>query len=316
MVSGEPGAGRPLLFGVDWGTTHLRAMLLGDGGTVLARRASALGVASVRDGAFADALAGLLEGWRRQGAPPLPILMCGMVGSRSGWREVPYAACPADAAAIAANLAEVASASGPAWIVGGLCLRGAGNAAHRDVMRGEETQLLGLPPATGPCTVVLPGTHCKWVKLDGGAIRRFRTYMTGELYALLCRHSTIGWAIGEAAEPADDAEGFALGVTMARHDADLARQLFAVRARGILDGLGGPALAACLSGLLIGSEILSARREFEATTLRLVASPGLAARYQSALAQLGIGGVEACDGEQAVARGLWNIWAASGKESS
>ncbi|MCH9780663.1 MAG: 2-dehydro-3-deoxygalactonokinase, partial [Alphaproteobacteria bacterium] len=94
--------GQPLdrWIAVDWGTTRLRAMLVTEGEresgshsddrapTLLEERSSAQGLASLANQgtqAFDDALATLIEGWQ-----PLPILMCGMVGSRQGWQEIPY----------------------------------------------------------------------------------------------------------------------------------------------------------------------------------------------------------------------------------
>src|SRR5690348_16245120 len=89
---GLPDATCAALIGVDWGTTHLRAYRIGNRGQALERRQSPRGISSLRDGEFARALDEIIGDWRQES---LPVLLCGMVSSRQGWREVPYTACPA-----------------------------------------------------------------------------------------------------------------------------------------------------------------------------------------------------------------------------
>src|SRR3546814_1787222 len=106
--------------------------------------------------------------------------MSGMIGSRQGWREVPYVACPAEPAEIAQGLERVDWGEGEAeaWIVPGLLDES--RPGQPDVMRGEEAQVLGalaaLPTAGG--LICLPGTHSKWVRVAEGVVQSFATYMT------------------------------------------------------------------------------------------------------------------------------------------
>ena len=61
-----------------------------------------------------------------------------------------------------------------------------------DVMRGEETQLVGAVAADEASVLaVLPGTHSKWARVDRGRVVDFTTYMTGELYGVLLSHSIL-----------------------------------------------------------------------------------------------------------------------------
>ena len=113
-----------------------------------------------------------------------------MVGSREGWVEAPYAACPAGADDIARAVIDVELGGGRrGHIVPGLCCEPQPGAV--DVMRGEETLVLGTGVA-GTRTGLLAGTHPKWVEMKGGRVARFATYFTGELYALLRHHSMVG----------------------------------------------------------------------------------------------------------------------------
>ena len=60
-----------------------------------------------------------------------------------------------------------------------------------DVMRGEETQLLGAlgVDAADDAVVCMPGTHSKWVRANGGTVERFATFMTGELFDVVSRRN-------------------------------------------------------------------------------------------------------------------------------
>ena len=204
------------LIALDWGSSALRAFLLGAGGHVLDARASADGASQVlgESATFARQLRSLIADWLADD-PGVPVVACGMVGSKHGWHEVPYAACPValDELHAGAVLAEDGDDL-RVWIVPGVyCARGQD---APDVMRGEETQVCGLvasaPQLATHCTVVLPGTHSKWVQLRGGRIETFATYMTGEVFALLRQHSVLGRLMQPA--PVFDEAAFGAGVRL------------------------------------------------------------------------------------------------------
>ncbi|RYF90336.1 MAG: 2-dehydro-3-deoxygalactonokinase, partial [Caulobacteraceae bacterium] len=197
-------SGAPLI-GVDWGTSNLRACLFGADGAVLERRGSDQGIQRIETSGHEAVLSDLVDGWLPAGERPR-ILMCGMIGSRQGWREAPYALCPAGLAEIAAALIRVETDWADVWIAPGLSILAADNRA--DVMRGEETQILGLAPESGEALVIAPGTHSKWAEVNAGRVSRFRTYLTGELYELLSRHSILA-RLMEGDAP--DGACFALG---------------------------------------------------------------------------------------------------------
>ena len=203
------------LIALDWGTTRLRAYRVGEGGRVLERRSRDAGILKVPDGDFAGTLAGTAGDWLAA-APTAPVIAAGMIGSRQGWSEVPYVPCPAGLEEIAAGLGRVALPDGRAvHLVPGLVLPTAAG-GFPDVMRGEETQILGLlaaaaPEATRRC-FVLPGTHSKWAWTEGRGIVRFATYMTGELFELTTKHGILG-RLMTTAEPIPEA--FARGIARA-----------------------------------------------------------------------------------------------------
>ena len=285
----QPLTMQPSLLAVDWGTSALRAALLAADGTVLAEHAAQRGLLSVPPGAWAAAFEAEFGAWRAA-HPGLPCLMAGMVGSRQGWVEAPYCACPAGLDDLAAQLCWLPAATahtGRLAIVPGLCTQAAG---LPDVMRGEETQVFGALRLLGLMgadwvTLVLPGTHSKWVTVQRGRITGFTTHMTGEVYALLRQQSILARGL-----PADDelwdAEAFEAGVASAAQAGGLLHHLFSVRTLGLFNRATGPALASRLSGLLIGEE-LRAQAPPAGQAVVLVGSPALTQRYQRALAQRG-----------------------------
>ena len=256
------------MIAVDWGTSSLRCYRLDAQGKIIESRASADGILSVPAGRFPDVLQRQTAGWNET-----PIVMSGMVGSRQGWQEAPYVQCPAGFDEIAARLVEVRRG---AWIVPGLACRD--RAGVPDVMRGEETQILGCG-AEG--TLCLPGTHSKWVEVKNGRIERFSTFMTGEVYAVLKQHSILGRMMEEGKA---DEGAFAQGVKRAGDEGGLLHHLFGVRTRGLMGELGAGAAASYLSGIVIGHELRAqGAREFG-----VLGTAELAALYQRAAALLGM----------------------------
>jgi 2-dehydro-3-deoxygalactonokinase len=180
--------------------------------------------------------------------------------------------------------------------VPGYCYRG--EDGDVDVMRGEETQLLGAQAlGQGDGWVVLPGTHSKWVLLRDGATERFFTFMTGELFAALAAGGTLAplIAAGDAAGRVDDG-AFAAGVAAARLRAPLSNALFGVRARVVAGVMPAAQARDFVSGLLIGAEFIAARELNAPASLTLLGSPALTVRYASAAALFGMA-VETSDAE-------------------
>ena len=295
------------LIALDWGTSSLRAHLLGEGGALIEERRQPWGLLHLPEGGFAAALQGVAGDWLAE-MPALPLIASGMVGSAQGWREAPYAACPADATALAAQLLRFEALPGVMLhIVPGVRLAG----PRPDVMRGEETQVMGLlalqPALVERAQLVMPGTHSKWVQVQAGRIVDFHTYMTGELFALLREHSILGRPAREAGGGQASDEAFDRGVAAVRAAGTAGATALLFSARALV--LGGQLRAVdsldYLSGLLVGEELRCALADEDTLEPVLVGDAALCARYRRALALFGRSAQTAIEG--AAAAGLWQI---------
>ncbi|HEX5078987.1 MAG TPA: 2-dehydro-3-deoxygalactonokinase [Geminicoccaceae bacterium] len=271
------------LIGIDWGTSSFRAHRIDAAGKVLETREAAAGILAVRNGDFEAVLTRETGAWRAA-EPGLPMVASGMITSRQGWLEVPYCPCPAGSAEIAAALMRHPDRP-ELHFVPGLSLVAEGGVP--DVMRGEETQIVGeVGDRPGRHLLVLPGTHSKWALAEHGLITWFATFMTGEVFAVLKEHSILGRLMhGESEDPT----AFERGLTAARDGkGGLLKRLFSARTLGLFDLLPATGIAAYLSGLLIGSEIEEALACLDAGStdieIRVIGGSQLARRYQDALA--------------------------------
>ncbi len=293
----EPGPSHGLgMIAIDWGTSSVRAWRLGPEGVAAEARAAPLGIMAVPDGDFAEAFTGLVGDWLAEGEGR--ALLSGMIGSRQGWREAPYLPCPADPALLAQQLLAVPFDGAEIRIVPGLV--GADASGVPEVMRGEETQLLGLAHAIGGTgTVCLPGTHSKWATLKEGAIVGSTTHMTGEVFAALRSHTILGRLMSG---PAGGGPAFADGVLRSGQPGGLLHHAFGARTLVLLDRMASDQAASYLSGLLIGHEVRSATEGLPAgAAVQLVGAAELCTHYGEALALLGF-----------VAHGPEGDWALAG----
>ena len=263
-----------------WGGKGLTAWLLGDGGEILDRTDSEIGLKSVPNRDFSGALRSACSSWLSRD-PHMPFVLSGMVGARGGWQEVAYAECPLDLDQLVASAARVSADGSPVMLLPGAIYRRPDG--HADVMRGEELQILGLATTLdiADAIVTIPGTHAKSAELQGGRLVRFRTYATGELFDLLIKNSLVG-ALAEGAD--FDRIAFGEGVARGCREA-LSHAIFAARASVLGDRMPPTSVASYLSGVLIGAE-LGDSPPVSAPRL-LLASGLLAERYGLALESLG-----------------------------
>jgi 2-dehydro-3-deoxygalactonokinase len=316
----------------DWGTTHFRLRAIDVERVAVAAEFRSLdGVATLagpsaphlRAGRYAAVLA---DGLRRLTAHlgetlrGAPVLISGMASSSIGWQQLPYAPLPLalDGSQLAwRELPAVESSLGPhrVILISGAC-------TDTDVMRGEETELVGL--FTMPIAarwaerslVILPGTHSKHLGVENGQIVALQTFMTGELFDLLCEHSVLRHSV-EAPPPSDAWTPKALaelrrGVRHGR-STPLSAALFRVRTRQLLDNLPGDANSAFLSGLLLGGELAYlSDSSADVLPLLLCATAPLAPQYREALQELGLAAratvVEPREVELLSARGQAVLW--------
>ena len=264
---------------VDWGTSALRAWAMSASGEVLAEARSDKGMGSLAKSEFEGALISLVGDWL---SDPIEVVACGMVGARQGWVEAPYTPVPCDPRQVTRIRAAAGDPRLSVSILGGVKQMN-----PPDVMRGEETQIAGVLTAEPGFDGVLclPGTHTKWAQISAGEIVAFRTFMTGEIFALLARSSVLRHSVGEGW----DADVFhtAVSDSMSRPEA-LASRFFAIRAGALLEGEDKAAARARLSGTLIGAELAAARPYWLGQRVLIVGSDASAAPYDQALSAQGV----------------------------
>lgn len=308
---------QPALVGLDWGTSSLRAYLFDVQGTVVERRPRPWGIQALPAGGYPAAFRETVGDWLARW-PGLPVLASGMVGSRQGWREAAYVACPLDVTALAGGILQAETECGRVGIVPGVVQSG----ATPDMMRGEETQVVGAlagDAALATAAVcVLPGSHSKWVEVHGGRITGLTSFLTGELFGALRDHSLLGRPArdaGETAPAAAAAAAFARGVR-AVHNAGprgVSSLLFTARSLWLTGAVTAGETLDYLSGLIVGDEVramVCGRAADDRPPLVLIGAAELCDRYRTALAGFGFADVRLA-GDTAAA-GLWRIAAAAG----
>lgn len=295
------------MIAIDWGTSSLRGARLDAQGGVLEERQAAHGILNVPAGGFPAVFKSLFGDWW---TPDTPCLMAGMVGSRQGWQEAAYCPCPAGLQDLAAALLWLVP--GRLAIVPGLCQPSAPGtepwASPPDVMRGEEVQIFGALDQLQQqdATVVLPGTHSKWVQVRGGRIEAFHTHMTGECYQWLRHQSLLSRTLPEADAAVLDTEAFSQGVQRALQGHGLLHNAFGTRTLALFDELPPQRLPDYLSGLVIGEEVRHEKASaVSANPVVLIGAPALLERYRLALALARIPSVQAP--AQLGYRTLWQL---------
>ncbi|HBT68145.1 MAG TPA: 2-dehydro-3-deoxygalactonokinase [Agrobacterium sp.] len=246
-------AGQATSIIVDWGTTSLRATLVSQNGKELDHLETAQGISSLSKGEHEAVLMAALAPWfSTHGA--LPVAALGMITSRNGWIEVPYVPCPAGPAELAAGTVRRTLPNGSDLVF----LPGLNDPARQpfpDVMRGEETQIVGhglVPDAT----IILPGTHSKWARVKSGRIDSFQTFVTGEIFNLLINHSFI--ARGSTQPPVEDPDAYRWGLGEAKQSTAMLSLLFSARTGGLVGRLSADQLRSYVRGLVIGQEFRQA----------------------------------------------------------
>lgn len=285
---------------IDWGSTNLRAWLYLNG-ELRETRQSEAGVTRLNGRTAEQVFREVVAPWQQH---DVPVIMAGMVGSNAGWMSVPYLPCPTRLTDLAGRLTRVEQAAPlAAWIIPGISIISADNC---NVMRGEETQLLGAYRAEPTSLYLMPGTHSKWVRINDGVIDDFRTIMTGELHHLLMKQSLVGVGLSEQLPNPDV---FLQGMEHGFKESHILRCLFETRAAHVLGQLEKSAVGEWLSGLLIGNEVAQMQRGWsigDGETVTVIGNPSLAARYRLALGYAGLND-RLLDGDESFQAGIRSI---------
>jgi 2-dehydro-3-deoxygalactonokinase len=283
------------LIAIDWGTSNFRAFRLDESLEIIERRSFPSGVLRVEDGRFAETLLAQVGDWMAAGENR--ILLCGMVGSRQGWKEVKYLSCPVGIEDLAKSVIRLPFDGAEVLLIPGVI--GEDSYGVPEVMRGEETEAMGvLDVCDGAGLVCFPGTHSKWIHLSDRTIVSFITCMTGEVFAVL-RKCTILARIMTSDAVVDKA-AFLRGVTRSADNGGLLHHIFSVRTLALMDQLKEAAAESYLSGLLIGHEVRAVMPS--QAHVHLVGAAHLCALYTWAIEACG--GSSTVEDQDAAARGL------------
>ncbi|GHA10750.1 2-keto-3-deoxy-galactonokinase [Devosia pacifica] len=291
---------------VDWGTSNLRVWGLTLDGEVTFHVASPKGMGKLSASEFGPVLIDILSQNGIDAGARNEVLICGMAGARQGWLEAPYLDAPADLRGLSQGSVapQIAGSGLSVSILPGVCQKRSG---EENVMRGEETQLLGLASLISDFSgvVCMPGTHSKWALLERHKLSSFTTAMTGELHEVLGSHSILRHSLSGNPEGPERDAGFSAGLDIGLEAPELlSSHLFGVRAAALISGKEPAWCAGYLSGLLIGSEVGARSSHINAeVTIPLIGSPKLCALYAEAIHRLG-GSSRIIDSAEAVLAGL------------
>lgn len=258
---------------VDWGTSNMRAWAMSASGSVLAEARSDKGMGDLTPDQFEPTLRTATNGWV---IDDIPIIACGMVGARQGWIEAQYAAVPCPATP---NGFTQPNCALDVHIIAGLM-----QANPADVMRGEETQIAGFLSMNKNWdgVICLPGTHTKWAHISADEVVSFQTYMTGDLFAAIGKHTVLRHSV-----QSDDWDGdaFDAGVADAISRPErIAARLFSLRAEGLVNNMQNSTARARLSGLLIGAELAGSKPYWLGQQIAVIGAGNLTSLYVRALA--------------------------------
>jgi 2-dehydro-3-deoxygalactonokinase len=250
----------------DWGTTNLRVRIVRDDAVIKELRTEQGASTLKSPDDFRAALGAAMDSL----GTAKPVVISGMAGSSIGWKELPYARLPFRLDGSDAVVNEIEPDT---FLISGV-------RSEEDVMRGEETELLGIEIGQEEGLVILPGTHSKHCVLRNGAMVSFRTFMSGELHALLSAHGILR----QSMSPGWDEAAFLEGIDESTHGS-LTSSLFKVRTRALLHGKCQESNSSFLSGLLIGSELSALPKD---VPLVLAAAGAIATPYRIAFRALGL----------------------------
>ncbi len=296
------------LIAVDWGSSSFRAYLLDNANKVVERVENHKGVLTLNAGSYVNTLLDACGEWLKHW-PHLPVVMAGMIGSRSGWAETSYVPCPVSSEELSLHLHELTVLPGvKVLITPGVS--GFSPSQAPDVMRGEEAQIFGALQIaeTTEAMLCLPGTHSKWAHIDNNSIIQFSTFFTGEIFSLLQEHRSIGAILDEnTAEDTANEDAFVQGVEYSRTGGGFLHHIFSARAHWLTNSRQVKGLSSYLSGIAIGHEFSGAIALYgRSDKLLMVGNNQLQQLYQLAAAIYDCQ-ISNIDADQAFVAGLCSI---------
>ncbi|HEX7014872.1 MAG TPA: 2-dehydro-3-deoxygalactonokinase [Cyclobacteriaceae bacterium] len=232
----------------------------------------------------------------------VPLIISGMASSSIGMMNLPYGNIPfsLDGSGLEVHRMEAnESFPHPMYLISGV-------RSENDVMRGEETQLMGVADAVSNKNehlYIFPGTHSKHIRVVDGSAIAFTTYMTGEFFEVLSKKSILADSVSEGGilHHTENLDSFREGVSEGMRS-NILNSAFHVRTRALLHGRGKESNYYFLSGLLIGSEVSGITGP-----VTITGSLSILSLYEEAFRVSGVSDVTLADGEQAVIKGQARI---------
>ena len=273
------------LIAADWGTSNLRIWGIDHWGQVIDTINNGKGMASLIPSEFEPYLISLIENWLpKEGNAKCPIIICGMAGAKTGWKEAAYlkAPCPP------INKEKIIQVETEDQRISVSIVPGIMQKSPPDVMRGEETQIAGYlsknPDFDG--IICLPGTHTKWAHISANEIVSFKTFMTGEIFLSLSERSILKSSV--QSNDFDSTSFLEAFEDTYSNPALLSSKLFGLRAADLLENTSTKFLKSKLSGYLIGCELAGAKSYWLGQNMIMIGNNDLCILYQKALKKLGL----------------------------
>ena len=273
------------LIAADWGTSNLRVWGMDYQGNVINKITDGKGMSSLKPSEFEPHLIDLIGNWLpKEGNAKCPIIICGMAGAKTGWKEAAYLIAPCPPVNKEKNIQiETEDQRISVNIIPGIMQK-----SPPDVMRGEETQISGYlsknPNFDG--IICLPGTHTKWVHISAGEIVSFKTFMTGEIYQTLSKHSILKDSV--KSNDFDFTAFLEAFEDIYSNPALISSKFFSLRAIDLLENTSTKFLKSKLSGYLIGSELAGAKSYWLGQNIVMIGNDDLCTLYEKALKKLGL----------------------------
>ena len=268
---------------VDWGSSNLRVWALDKHHKILDSFSSSDGMLSLEIVEFEPLLLEKISNWVA-GDVNIPVLCCGMVGAKQGWLEAPYATVPYNLMQDTDSVKVICRGNRlDVRILGGLKQN---NPA--DVMRGEETQIRGFLSVFSDFDgiICLPGTHTKWVHVSAGEVVSFRTFISGELFALMSNYSVLKYSVNS--DGWSDQEFKSAVSESISNPQKIFSDFFKLRADDLLNKVAKSVLRSKLSGYIIGAELAGTKPYWLGQNVVILADNNLSKTYKAALEGQGI----------------------------
>ena len=271
-----------------WGTSHLSLYLVNPSTGVVKAKSQGPGISMLGGRSPEEALFEIVDKWIEEQTVS-EIYLSGMVGSTLGWVDVPYMECPLDMSDISPHVVRFIARDIPIVIIPGLACQNL--LGHNDVIRGEETELLGWFSTASTqqlksSLICIPGTHTKWIKIENGKIDSFLTSVVGEMYQIISANGVL--AKPHFGKTVQSSNAFMLALdNISKRPSNLMNLLFTTRANAVRGEFSPEDSTDYLSGLLIGADIQAATdcfgREPFSEGIPLIGSNYLVDRYSQAL---------------------------------